>query len=162
MELECESLGEKEISKPGNRFLASSQRKASEELTEINIVGDAPDNSVIQYLRGSEASIVRFGHFLTHGKSLFNLYNEIGKDASLFSVNYVEDAKWEIAIQDASRSKKLVTIDDTRRTTSLPYRFLIEVLEFDKSVEFTVFRNRTETTTDVPSWYTSPNLANLL
>jgi pyruvate/2-oxoglutarate/acetoin dehydrogenase E1 component len=138
-----------EISKPGVRFLALSQRKASEELTEMNIVDAAPDNSVIQYRRGFEASIVCFGHSLAHGKSLVNLCDEKGKSASLFSVNYVEDAKWESAVYDASRTKRLVIIDDTFSTTSLTFRFLTDVLEFDPEVRFTVVRSRVKKSTAV-------------
>ena len=140
---------EEEISRPGIRFLALSQRKASEELTEIPVVDAAPDNSVIQHKRGSDASIVCFGHSLAQGKSLVNLCNEREINASLFSANYVQDAKWEIAIQDSLRSKKLVIIDDTRSTTSLAFRFLTDVLEFDPEVKFTVVRNRAETSTAV-------------
>ena len=140
---------EEEISRPGIRFLALSQRKASEELTEIPVVDTAPDNSVIKYKRGSDASIVCFGHSLAQGKSLVNLCNEREINASLFSANYVQDAKWEIAIQDSSRSKKLVIIDDTRSATSLAFRFLTDLLEFDPKVKFTIVRNRAETSTTV-------------
>ena len=140
---------EEEISRPGIRFLALSQRKASEELTEIPVVDAAPDNSVIQYKRGSDASIVCFGHSLAQGKSLVNLCKDRGINASLFSANYVQDAQWEIAILDASRNKKLVIIDDTRSTTSLAFRFLTDVLEFDPEVKFTVARKKAETSTTV-------------
>ena len=140
---------EEEISRPGIRFLALSQRKASEELTEIPVVDAAPDNSVIQHKRGSDASIVCFGHSLAQGKSLVNLCNEREINASLFSANYVQDAKWEIAIQDSSRSKKLVIIDDTRSATSLAFRFLTDLLEFDPKIKFTIVRNRAEASTTV-------------
>ena len=153
---------EEEISRPGIRFLALSQRKVSKERTEIPVVDAAPDNSVIQYKRGSDASIVCFGHSLAHGKSLVNLCNEKGKDASLFSVNYVEDAKWEIAIQDSLRSKKLVIIDDTRSATSLAFRFLTDLLEFDPKIKFTVVRNRAEASTSVSDENFNPNLGELL
>ena len=126
-----------------------SQRKANEELDEIDIVDAAPDNSVIQYRRGSDASIVCFGHSLAEGKSLLNICNEKGKDASLFSGNFVKDAKWGLAVHDVSRTKKLVIIDDTRSTTSLAFRFLTDVLEFDPDVEFTVVRDRDEKSTAV-------------
>ena len=153
---------EEEISRPGIRFLALSQRKASEELTEIPVVDAAPDNSVIQYKRGSDASIVCFGHSLAQGKSLVNLCNEREINASLFSANYVQDAKWEIAIQDSSRSKKLVIIDDTRSATSLAFRFLTDLLEFDPEVKFTFVRDRGSKSTAVSSDDFNPNLADLL
>jgi len=138
-----------EISKPGIRFFALSQRKANEELTEVNIVNAAPDNSVIQYRHGSEVSIVCMGHSLAHGKSLVYLCDKNGVGASLFSVNYVENAKWEIATLDALRTKKLVIIDDTHSTASLSFRFLTDVLEFDPEVRFTVVRNRAGKSTAV-------------
>lgn len=146
---DAKKIVEEEIPKPGIRFLALSQRKANEELDEIDIVDAAPDNSVIQYRRGSDASIVCFGHSLAAGKSLLNICNENGKDASLFSGNFVKDAKWGLAVHDVSRTKKLVMIDDTRSTTSLAFRFLTDVLEFDPDVEFTVVRDRDEKSTAV-------------
>lgn len=146
---DAEKIVNEEISKPGFRFIALSQRKANEQLSEILVVDAAPDNSIIQYKRGAEASIVCFGHSLAHGKSLVDLCNANGKDASLFSVNYVEDAKWEIAVRDASRSKKLVIVDDTRSTISLAFRFLTDALEFDPTIKFTVVRNRDEASTAV-------------
>ena len=138
-----------EISKPGIRFLALSQRKASEELTEINIVDAAPDNSVIQYRSGVDSTIACFGHSLTQGKSLINLFTEQSLNASLFSFNYVEDAAWNIAIQNASQTKKLIILDDSRSTASLAFRFLTDVLEFDPEVKFTVVRNRVKKSTAV-------------
>ena len=153
---------EEEISRPGIRFLALSQRKASEELTEIPVVDAAPDNSVIQHKRGSDASIVCFGHSLAQGKSLVNLCNEREINASLFSANYVQDAKWEIAIQDSLRSKKLVIIDDTCSATSLAFRFLTDLLEFDPKIKFTIVRNRAEASTSVSDENFNPNLGELL
>lgn len=158
---DAKKIVSEEVSKPGVRFLALSQRKASEEVTEINIVDVAPDNSVIQFQRGSDVSIVCFGHSLAHGKSLVNLFKQKGKDASLFSVNYVEDAKWGLAVHDASHLKKLVIIDDTRSTTSLAFRFLTDVLEFDPGVEFTVVRDRAEKSTFVSSEDFKPNFVDL-
>ena len=138
-----------EISKPGIRFFALSQRKANEELTEVNIVDAAPDNSVIQYRRGSDATIACFGYSLTQGKSLANLGTNKSLNASLFSFNYVEDADWNIAIQNASQTKKLIILDDSHSTTSLSFRFLNEVLEFDPTVKFTVVRHRSKKVTAV-------------
>ena len=146
---DAEKIVNEEISKPGFRFIALSQGKVNEQLSELLVVDAAPDNSVIQFRRGTDASIVCFGHSLPHGKSLVNLCNERGVNASLFSANYVREAKWEIAVQDASRSEKLVIIGDTRSTTSLAFRFLTDVLEFDPDVEFTVVRNRAEMSTAV-------------
>jgi len=151
-----------EISKPGIRFLALSQRKASEELTEINIVDAAPDNSVIQYRHGSDATIACFGYSLTQGKSLLNLFSEQSINPSLFSFNHVEDADWKIAIQNASKSKNLIIVDDSRSTTSLAFRFLAEVLEFDRDVQFTFARDRGSKSTAVWSDDFNPDLDDLL
>ena len=146
---DARKIVEEEISKPGIRFFALSQRKASVELYESDVIDAAIDNSVIQYQRGSDVSIVCFGHALAHGRSLVSFCRDRGLAASLFSVNYVQDAKWEIAIQDVSRSKKLLIIDDTRGTTSLAFRFLTDVFEFDAEVNFTVVRNRDKASTVV-------------
>ena len=151
-----------EISKPGIRFLALSQRKASEELTEIDIVDAAPDNSVIQYRSGVDSTIACFGHSLTQGKSLINLFTEQSLNPSLFFFNHVEDADWKIAIQNASQSKKLIIFDDSRSTTSLAFRFLTEVLEFDRDVQFTFARDQGSKSTAVWSDDFNPNLADLL
>ena len=146
---DAKKIVEEEISKPGIRFFALSQRKASEELYVSDVIDAAIDNSVIQYQRGDDVSIICFGHALAHGRTLASFCRDRSLTASLFSVNYVQDAKWEIAIQDALRSKKLLIIDDTQSSTSMAFRFLADVFEFDAEVKFTVVRNRAETSTAV-------------
>jgi hypothetical protein len=84
-----------------------------------------------------------------HGKSLVSEIRDLGRTASLFTVNYVRDANWDIAIKAASASQKLVVIDDTRGATSLAFRFLADVLEFDKNVVFTIVRSRENLSTTV-------------
>ena len=138
-----------EVSRPGVRFLALSQRKSGEEVFECNVVDAALDNSVIQYERGLDVSIVCFGYSLPIGRTLVGLCKEHGITINLFSVNYVQDANWELALTEISRTKKLVIIDDTRSTTSLAFRFLTDVLEFDREIRFTVIRNRDKATTVV-------------
>jgi len=151
-----------EISKPGVRFLALSQRRAGEELFETNITDSAQDNSVIQYRSGVDATIACFGYSLKQGKSLANLCTDKSINASLFSFNYVEDADWKIAIQNASQTKKLIIFDDSQSTASLAFRFLTEVLEFDRDVQFTFVRDRGRKSTAVSSDDFNPNLADLL
>ena len=138
-----------EMSKPGFRFIALSQRMANDEVSETEIISAAPDNSVIQFAQGNDATIVCFGYSLVHGKSLISAIRDLGHTASLFTVNYVRDANWSIAVLEASKNKKLVIIDDTRGPTSLAFRFLADVLEFDKNVVFTIVRNREDLSTTV-------------
>ena len=138
-----------EMSKPGFRFIALSQRMANEEVSETEIIFASPDNSVLQFAQGNDATIVSFGYTLVHGKTLISGIRDLGRTASLFTVNYVRDANWGIAISEASKNKKLVIIDDTRGPTSLAFRFLADVLEFDKNVVFTIVRNREDLSTTV-------------
>ena len=138
-----------EMSKPGFRFIALSQRMANDEVSETEIISASPDNSVLQFAQGNAATIVCFGYTLVHGKSLISEIRDLGRTASLFTVNYVRDPKWEIAINAASASRKLVIIDDTRGATSLAFRFLADALEFDKNVVFTIVRNRDDLSTTV-------------
>ena len=138
-----------EMSKPGFRFIAISQRMANDEVSETEMISASPDNSVLQFAQGNDATIVCFGYTLGHGKSLISEIRDLGRTASLFTVNYVRDANWGIAILEASRTKKLLIIDDTRGSTSLAFRFLADVLEFDKNVVFTIVRNRDDLSTTV-------------
>ena len=138
-----------EMTKPGFRFIALSQRMANDEVSETEIISASPDNSAIQFALGNDATIVCFGYTLVHGKSLVCEIRDLGRTASLFTVNYVRDANWSIAILEASRNKKLLIIDDTRGSTSLAFRFLADVLEFDKGVVFTIVRNRENLSTTV-------------
>jgi len=138
-----------EVSKPGFRFIALSQRMANDEVSETKIISASPDNSVIQFAQGTDATIVCFGYALVHGKSLISAIGDLGRTASLFTVNYVCDANWSMAILEASRNKKLIIIDDTRGATSMAFRFLADVLEYNKNVAFTIFRNREERSTKV-------------
>jgi pyruvate/2-oxoglutarate/acetoin dehydrogenase E1 component len=138
-----------EMSKPGFRFIALSQRMANDEVAETEIISASPDNSVLQFAQGNDATIICFGYTLVHGKSLISGIRDLGRTASLFTVNYVRDPKWEIAINAASASQKLVIIDDTRGATSLAFRFLADALEFDKNIVFTIVRNRDALSTTV-------------
>ena len=138
-----------EMSKPGFRFIALSPRMANDEVSETEIISASPDNSVIQFAQGNDATIVCFGYSLVHGKSLVSEIRDLGRTASLFTVNYVRDANWGIAILEASKTKKLLIIDDTRSTTSLAFRFLTDVLEFDQDIKFTVVRIRAKKSTAV-------------
>ena len=138
-----------EMSKPGFRFIALSQRMANDEVSETEIISASPDNSVIQFAQGNDATVVCFGYSLVHGKSLVTEIRDLGRTASLFTVNYVHDPKWEVAIKAASASQKLMVIDDTRGATSLAFRFLADVLEFDKNVVFTIVRSRENLSTTV-------------
>jgi pyruvate/2-oxoglutarate/acetoin dehydrogenase E1 component len=139
---DAKKVVEDEMSKPGFRFIALSQRMANDEVSETEIISASPDNSVIQFTQGNDATVVCFGYSLVHGKSLVSEIRDLGRTASLFTVNYVRDANWGIAIKAASASQKLVVIDDTRGATSLAFRFLADVLEFDKNVVFTIVRSR--------------------
>ena len=146
---DARKIVKEEISRPGIRFLALSQRKAGEELFECDVFDAALDNSVIQYERGSDVSIVCFGHSLSHGRTLVGLCRERGITVNLFSVNYVLDGRWELAFNEISRTRKLIIIDDTRSATSFAFRFLTDVLEFDSEIIFTVVRNREKPSTVV-------------
>jgi DNA-binding PucR family transcriptional regulator len=146
---DAKKVVEDEMSKPGFRFIALSQRMANDEVSETEIISASPDNSVIQFAQGNDATVVCFGYSLVHGKSLVSEIRDLGRTASLFTVNYVRDANWGIAIKAASASQKLVVIDDTRGATSLAFRFLADVLEFDKNVVFTIVRSRENLLTTV-------------
>lgn len=146
---DAEKIVKDEMSAPGFRFIALSQRKASETLVESTIFKAAPDNSVIQFQYGSDVTIVCFGYALSNGRHLSSITKDRGLTSSLFSVNNVRDPKWDLAIQDAALTKKLVIIDDTRGATSLAFRFLTDVLEFDGSIKFSICRNRELLSTSV-------------
>jgi pyruvate/2-oxoglutarate/acetoin dehydrogenase E1 component len=140
---------ETEMPKPGFRFIALSQRMANDEACETKIISQSPDNSVIQFNHGSDATIVCFGFSLVYGKSLVSAIGDLSRTASLFTVNCVRDAKWSNAVKEASKNRKLILVDDTRGPASMAFRFLADVLEFDKNVVFTIVRHRKEFSTVV-------------
>ena len=146
---DAEKIVKDEMSKPGFRFIALSQRKASESLAEHTIIRSAPDNSVIQFQNGSDVTVVCFGYALSYGRHLTSVIKDRGLTSSLFSVNNVRDPKWEIAIRDASASQKLVLVDDSRGATSLVFRFFADALEFDPQIKFQIVRNRENLSTSV-------------
>ena len=47
-----------EMSKPGFRFIALSQRMANDEVSETEIISASPDNSVLQFAQGNDATII--------------------------------------------------------------------------------------------------------
>jgi len=146
---DAEKIADEELGKSGFRFLALSQGKASDECGKLEIVGSSSDNSAIQFETGSDVTIVCFGYTLSYGSALSSEMKVLGYSASLFTINYVCDADWGNAIAESSRNNKLVIIDDTRGTTSLAFRFLVEALKFDRNVNFNIVRTRESISTEV-------------
>jgi len=74
-------------------------------LNTLAIERTAPDDSVIQYSEGSDATIVCLGFSLSSGEVLQSHLSDRKIVASLFSANIVDHPQWEIAISEATNSK---------------------------------------------------------
>lgn len=138
-----------ELLNPGFRFIALSQKMSANPVRESPVLKFSSDHSVFQFADGTDLSIVCFGFSLTEGRTLLQSVIETGRSASLFSINYVLNPNWRVAIENIARNKRLVIIDDTRSATSLAFRFLTDVLEVDRDIEFTVIRDRETVSTAV-------------
>lgn len=138
-----------EFSSPGFRFIAVSQKMASWPVRESPLIECSPDHSVFQFASGTDVTIVCFGFSLHEGWSLLNCINERGRSASLFSVNYLLDPQWSLAIDDAIRNKQLVVLDDTRSSSSQAFHFLTDVLEVERDLKFQVIRSNEASSTAV-------------
>ena len=138
-----------EMKKSGVRFFILSQRKANEKMNTLDVKRTAPDNSVIQYSEGSNATIVCFGFSLSSGEVLRRHLLDRDIVASLFSVNVLEHPQWEIAISATVRSKRLFVLDDTFSPTSSSFRFVVDALEQDPNIRFAIERRREKVSTAV-------------
>lgn len=114
--------------KPGFRILSTGQRLLKLDTLNLDVVYEDPEFKYFQYAKGEAVSIVCFNHALAYGVELKDSLTENGASASLFSINSHLHSNYDHILEDISRTRKLVIIDDSKSRNRLSDRFLADAL----------------------------------
>ncbi len=118
-----------ELVAPGFRMIGLSSRLFKTEFLELPLVHAAGDGSVFQYTEGGDATIACFNFSLPHGRALQQALAAKGRQASLFSVNYVPQPDWSPIRDSVAKTGKLIVFDDSKSVHLPAYRLLDEVAQ---------------------------------
>ena len=126
---DAEQILNSELVSPGFRLLGVSQRLFKTDIIELPTVFASQDCSIFQYSSGKDATVVCLNFSFPYGVELGDKLRKRGMEPSLFSVNALTPVRWDKIIDDLSRSKKLVVIDDCKSVHCSRDNFLMHVHE---------------------------------
>lgn len=112
---EIEKILSKYMISSGFRIITVSQRLFKEELITpktLHYVND--DCTLFQYHDGTDATIVCFNFSFPQGYELFQELNDNNIDSSLFNVTSATPINWDKLIENISKTKKLIILDDSK------------------------------------------------
>lgn len=127
-----------ELSRPGFRIIALSQRLFGAEMLDPGFLWAAPDHSVIHYRDGDDATIVCFNFSLIEGCNLHNTFAQRGMNASLFSANHVYPLNSDRILQSARRTGRLFVVDDSKSTSLAAHRLIHDAAQQRSDLQCTV------------------------
>jgi pyruvate dehydrogenase E1 component beta subunit len=109
----------KEFLQPGFRIIALSQRLSKEELNETDLpVKVLAKGNIFQYREGNEVTIVSNNFSYTIAVDLIQTLNENGIEAAHFHINNIINTDWKEVIDNISKTKKIIIIDDSKSIQS--------------------------------------------
>lgn len=102
---------------PGFRIIGLSSRLYNNEIiTPDKIIYSSDDNTLFQYTDGCDATIVCFNFSFPKGWELQGELKKAGINATLFNVNSLTPINWDYIIRQATKTHKLIIIDDSKST----------------------------------------------
>jgi pyruvate/2-oxoglutarate/acetoin dehydrogenase E1 component len=113
--IDAEKIISSKLVTPGFRIIAISQRMFKDELIvpqELIYVND--ENDVFQYNAGDDVTIVCFNFSFPYGQKILDFLKENKLKCSLFNVNSPTPTNWKKIIDDVSKTKKIIIIDDSK------------------------------------------------
>ena len=116
-----------ELAKPGFRLIGLSQRLFAQPILDPGFVCGTPDNTVFQYTRGDDATIVCFNFALPQGHTLCSKMRTRGLFASLFSANFAYPLDSECILQSVGRTNRLIVMDDSKSANLNAHRLVHDV-----------------------------------
>ncbi len=111
---DAEAVAAREISAPGFRILALSQRCAGDSIFTPNTLEQSSDCSTFRYQTGTDLSIVCANFSLPYGLELAKAMGQHGLSASLLSVNPVNAPDWSLLLEDAAKTGRVLVLDDAK------------------------------------------------
>jgi hypothetical protein len=118
---------EEEMFRPGIKIIGVGQR-----LFQRSCSADPPiswagqDNSIFEYGKGDDVTIVCFNLSLPYGLDIMKLLKEFGYTASLYNVNHSYPPDWSQITKDIARTNRLLIIDDSKSISPLSDQLKVE------------------------------------
>lgn len=108
-----------ELFAPGFRIISVSQRLFKRDIPAWNsAVVPAGSNAVNRYALGEDLTIVALNFAFEQAAELYRAAEGYGLSASLFSSNSLGEVDWQIVTADATKTGRLVILDDTKSVRS--------------------------------------------
>ncbi len=125
---EMESIVSKQLTRPGFRILAVSQRLFGAPALELPVLWESEDQGCFQLARGDDATVACFGFTQDAGAQLVARMAGQGRSASLFSLHAVAPHRWGRIIADARRTGRLIVFDSGGETLSPAHKLAAQAL----------------------------------
>lgn len=117
-----------QLTRPGFRILAFSQRLFGAPVLDLPILWEAEDQSCFQFAEGADATIACFSFTLDAGANLASHMAAAGRSASLFSLHPVAPHRWDRVIADARRTGRLIILDAGKESLSPAHKLAAQAL----------------------------------
>ena len=115
---------------PGFRLISVSQRLFSQDMpTTDDTPTSSDDGAFLRYAAGDAATIVAFNFAFPEALKLWRALAAKGIRASLFSVPAVLPEGWADVSADATRTGRLIVLDDSKSVNRASDRLLLECLK---------------------------------
>jgi len=126
--IDAEKIISSKLISPGFRIIAISQRMFKDEIiipSELIYVND--ENDVFQYSEGNDVTVVCFNFSFPYGQNIVEEMTKINLTCSLFNVNSPIPTNWSKIIDDVTKTKKLIIIDDSKSENLSCYVLLADI-----------------------------------
>lgn len=113
--IDAEKIIPSKLISPGFRIIAISQRMFKDEIIipkKLIYVND--ENDVFQYDVGSDVTVVCFNFSFPYGQQIVDILKDNNLKCSFFNVNSPTPTNWTKIIDDVSKTKKIIIIDDSK------------------------------------------------
>jgi len=122
------SIFRRHLISPGFRIIGVSQRLLGASMLELDTTTADKRGRFFQYQTGKDVTIVCFNYSLPYGIKLSEKMSKSGMRASLFSVNTYSAFDFSPILEDISRTRNVVVMDDSKSGNQLCDRFLYEAV----------------------------------
>ena len=126
--IDAEKILSSELISPGFRIIAISQRMFKDEVIvpdELIYVND--ENDVFQYNVGDDVTVVCFNFSFSYGKQIVDLLKKNNLKCSFFNVNSPTPTNWTKIVDDVSKTKKIIILDDSKSENLNCYSLLNDI-----------------------------------
>ena len=126
--IDAEKIIHSQLVSPGFRILTVSQRFFKDEIiTPKKLIYVNSENDVFQYSEGNDVTIVCFNFSFPYGQKIVEEMKKNNLTCSLFNVNSPISTNWEKIIDDVTKTKKLIVIDDSKSENLSCYALLTDI-----------------------------------